>query len=141
MAEAVKPPSSRTANPLTTVSVLMAHRLSAAAKNYDGSDDFKCHESKRENVEWNSHFRPEPCRPGVGDFVPPSSARRWGGKASLAPGFHWEAIHVPRRLENSTAAIIVRTMLGPAMVSATYEIRMTVAAKRLCSRTPTPPKK
>ena len=56
------------------------------------------------------------------------SARRGGGKASLDPGFHWEAIHVPRRLENSTAAIIVRTMLGPAMVSATYEIRMTVAA-------------
>jgi len=85
MAEAVKPPSSRTANPLTTVSVLMAHRLSAAAKNYDGSDDFKCHESKRENVEWNSHFRPEPRRHGVGEFVPPSFRETRGRQGFAGP--------------------------------------------------------
>jgi hypothetical protein len=57
--------------------------LSVPTKNYYGSGDFKCRETKRENVEWNSHFRPEPRRHGVGEFVPPSF-RETRGRHGLA---------------------------------------------------------
>ena len=39
------------------------------------------------------------------NLSPHVSAKRGGGIASLDSGFHVEAIHVARRLENRTAAI------------------------------------